>query len=646
MKTALFYTFFFFWMFRIASSQSDTISKPHKIFRTDNVVVTADRFPSLYSNTSRIIYTITANEISNSPERSIDGILKYAPNVDARQRGPFDVQTDIGLRCGTFDQTLILINGIKVNDAQTGHHNMDLPVSKSDIDRIEILEGPGSRVLGTNAFDGAINIITKEGDRKDFNIDISGGEHGLYNLSGSLSYNIRNFRNYFSVSKTGSKGYITDTDFQDNNLYYQGSVSTSAGNFNADFGYCDKAFGANSFYTPSFPNQYEVTKTLFASGKYSTGDKIKFSINAYERQHHDKFELFRDNPPDWYTGHNYHLTNVAGASTDVSFEWLCGRTSVGGEFRNENINSNVLGNITGDSIPVSGEDGAFYTRYASRNNISLFLEHNVNNMNFYFSGGFMLNWLTDYHLKTYGGFDLGYKINDNLHLFTSINQSLRIPTFTDLYYNGPTNTGNPDLKPEEAVTYEIGVKYLDNDFRTSISCFHRDGTNTIDWIRSADTLLWQSMNLTNVIANGMEFSVAYYPSKKLFAFFDVGSISISYAYTGLSKQSGNFQSNYVLDYLKQKLTICVNHSVFNNLGISWNILLESRAGTYLDVAYNTEKDYKPFVLLDAQLYYNYNSFRFYFGGTNLLNTFYRDHSYVPTPGRWLTGGFSYNLKWE
>ncbi|MCL5990533.1 MAG: TonB-dependent receptor [Bacteroidetes bacterium] len=626
-----------------AYSKTDSSNNP-KIFIMDSIVVTASRIPALYSSTLRIVHNISNNEIINSPVQSINCLLKNIPNVDVRQRGPFDVQSDIGIRGGTFDQTLILVNGIKVNDAQTGHHNLDLPLSIFDIEKIEVLEGSGSRVLGPNAFGGAINFITKEVKENELSLNISGGEFGFFNLSGSLSYNIGNLNNYLSLAKTGSSGYITDTDFQNWNIFYQGGISTAVGNFNANIGYTKKDFGANSFYTPAFPNQYESTNTLFVSAKYSTGDKLKYTVNLYYRQHSDKFELFRNYPESWYPGHNYHLTNNIGGSSDFSLGWLGGNTSFGVELHNENINSNVLGNATGDSINVPGEPGAYFTKYASRDNLSLFFEHNVNLKNFYLSGGFMINWITDYNWETYGGFDAGYKINDKLHIISSINQSFRVPTFTDLYYSGPSNIGNPKLKPEEAVTYEVGIKYLNENTNSFLTLFHRDGKDIIDWIRSADTLLWQSMNLTNVSSIGTEFSFSYYPTEKILNILPIKSVMLSYTYIWMSKQSGNFLSNYVLDYLKHKLTFNLQYMLYDDLGVNWKVLLESREGTYLDAASNTEKDYQPFLLLDAQIYYNFKSFRFYVEGTNLLNTFYRDHSYVPTPGRWLICGFSHNLK--
>ena len=168
----------------------------------DEVVVSANRTPSVYSQTSRVVSIISSKELKNLPVQTIQDVIEYALNADIRQRGSHGVQADVCLRGGSFDQTLILLNGVNISDPQTGHHNLDLPVNIENIERIEILQGPGSRVFGPNAFTGAINIITNNNKQNDnVNISLMGGEHNFFSGFLSSSYNLNKVKNFVSISR-------------------------------------------------------------------------------------------------------------------------------------------------------------------------------------------------------------------------------------------------------------------------------------------------------------------------------------------------------------------------------------------------------------------------------------------------------------
>lgn len=138
-----------------AEAQNDTTKN------LNEVMVRENRLKLPFSKQNRNIWIIDNQQIKNLPSRSVSELLSYVTGVDVRQRGPGGVQADISIDGGTFDQTLVLINGIKVSDPQTGHNMMNLPISVDDIDHIEVLRGSASRIYGTNALTGAINIVTK-----------------------------------------------------------------------------------------------------------------------------------------------------------------------------------------------------------------------------------------------------------------------------------------------------------------------------------------------------------------------------------------------------------------------------------------------------------------------------------------------------
>ena len=163
-------------------------------------MVTAGRTPVEAQQAARIVTVITKSEIERAPAQNLNDLLRYVAGVDIRQRGPFGAQADISIRGGTFDQTLILLNGVNITDPQTGHHNLNLPIDIESIERIEILQGPAAKSFGPNAFNGAINIIT--GNSKPNHIRSSGmfGQYGLYKASVNISNTIGNFEHFLSIS--------------------------------------------------------------------------------------------------------------------------------------------------------------------------------------------------------------------------------------------------------------------------------------------------------------------------------------------------------------------------------------------------------------------------------------------------------------
>jgi iron complex outermembrane receptor protein len=163
MKQALLILLYPCFMMAAVAQNND---KDTTIIELSDVIITENRMQTPFSESARSMYVITKSQLASLPVQSVAEALTYVPGVDIRQRGPMGIQTDIGIRGGTFDQTLILINGVKVSDPQTGHHSFNLPLNLDNIERIEVLKGQGARIYGQNAFNGAINIITKVPEKK------------------------------------------------------------------------------------------------------------------------------------------------------------------------------------------------------------------------------------------------------------------------------------------------------------------------------------------------------------------------------------------------------------------------------------------------------------------------------------------------
>jgi len=616
-----------------------------KDIEIEDVVINAQRAPVVFSQVARIVKVIGKEELQSAPVQSLQDLLEYSLNVDVRQRGNYGIQSDISIRGGSFDQVLILLNGININDPQSGHHSLNLPVSFDAIERIEILEGPASRIYGPNAFSGAINIITGTSDSSNLKTRVSGGENGYYDAGISGTFISGKLRNFVSVDHRSSDGYIKNTDFKLTDAFYQGKLATKVGTLDWQLGHTDRAFGANSFYTPAYPDQFEQVKTTFASVKMETGDILHFTPSIYWRRNQDRFELFRypEITPSWYKDHNYHLTDVYGTNLNAWFASRFGRTAFGADFRSENIWSTILGKPLDIPIPIPGENGKVFTKSDTRTNFSLFAEHSIYLKKFTASAGVMANWNS--HLgkewNFYPGIDLSWNVLNILKWYASINSSLRMPTFTDLYYSSATNIGNSSLKPEKAVEYESGFKYQLKGIDGHLAYFHRSGKNMIDWIKKPNENIWYAQNITELNTDGIEFSARIDPQKLFDKKLFLKSVNLSWSWLTQNKQSGIFASKYVLDFLNHKIDLGISHAVIKNVGINWQISYQDRNGSYTNwegSKYGNEVEYKPFVLVDSRLHWTKKRTNIYLEASNLTNKTYFDFGNIEQPGRSLRIG--------
>lgn len=629
-----------------ANTESDSISSKITL---NEIQVSGKRAPGIYQETGRQIAVISREQIEKLPAQSIQGLLRTALGVDIRERGPLGMQADISMRGGSFDQVMILLNGINVTDPQTGHYGLNLPVDLASVERIEILRGPAARVHGPNAFDGAINFVTKSGSENKVSAQLTAGDHGLYNLHAGLSHRKGAFGNYFSAQKGASDGYIDNTDFDILNLYYRGQVTREQSKFSLQLGYNDKSYGANSFYSASYPNQFDANRTLFAAASMESSGLIRIRSDVYWRRHHDRFELFRNyiGAASWYTGHNYHLSETAGASLNATTSWSLGTTSLGAELRSESIWSNVLGLPMDKPLDVPGENEGQFTRSFNRTNFSVFAEHNIYFDRFDLSGGVLINRHSNsgYGVDWYPGIDLSYRLTTLLKWTASYNRSLRMPTFTDLFYSGPTNVGNPNLKPERAETYETAFRLRNEFYSGSLGGFYRIGRDLIDWGRIPGETVYTTSNINRVEALGTEAAADLLLSELITGQTLLRSLSVNYSYVWQDKVSDEgYESYYVLDHLRQKLNISLIHGLgLPNVEVNWNMQYRDRAGYYTK-SDGTRVDHTPFWLTDLRVSWNKGNYGLYAEASNLFDATYSDLSELRQPGLWLKLGARIELK--
>ncbi len=618
-----------------AQESNDSI----KNIQLDNFEVVS-KHQEIYSDLTRIVSVMEKEEIENAPVETLADLLNYVAGVDIRQRGANGVQADIVVRGGTFDQVLILLNGVNITDPQTGHHNLNIPIDVSAIDRIEILQGPGSRVLGPNAFSGAINIITGTANKTGGLAKVEAGDHGLFSSLINVSIVNKKVKAFASMANASADGYMQDTDYKITNTFAQLRYdSKTLGDVNIQMGYQDKWFGAYGFYTLAYPNQFEATKTFFTS--ISTKKRMgKFVITpqVYWRQNHDRFELFRDfdGAAAWYSSHNYHQTDIAGANISSSYYSKIGKTTAGLDYRLEHIYSNKLGESISVNRPVPfAPDSTYFTNAKGRHNLNYFIEQAIFLKKYSASIGALGNTNNDYGSNFYFGGDMGYTFNKAIKAFASVNQSLRLPTYTDLYLQTSVNQGNPDLKAEKALTYELGATYKNQLFAGRLAAYYRKGKDVIDWVKLPSETKYMSKNHSEVNSLGADISLTYSPNKW------VKRVKISYSFLQLDTESGAYDSKYALDYLKNKLGLDFEHKIYKGISASWRLNYLDRKGNYTDAS-STLVDYKPTLLTDVRLQWTIKRMTLFTEASNLFDTPYINYG-VEQPGRWVKGGLQFKL---
>ncbi len=612
----------------------------------DEVTVTASRVELTMGQAARLVTVITKEEIQRSPVQSIQDLLNYAANIDVMQRGGHGVQADISIRGGSFDQTAILLNGINLSNPQTGHYSFDIPVNLSDIDRIEIIHGPSSITYGASAFSGGINIITQKTPQHKAYVQLEAGSHGLWGAQANGAFSSTQTTSQLSVGYTTSDGYIANSDYDILNVLWQTRLMPEKkSHIDLQLGYNDKKYGANTFYSAAYPNQYDETSSYFASVRGETGDKLKFIPAVYWSRHYDCFQLFRDGTPDipsWYVAHNYHRSDVYGANLNIQYTSKWGITSLGSEFRNEGILSSVLGKT------MNEPDGK-YTKADDRTNISFALEHNLLLPRFTLTAGLLANYKTQLRgaYKFYPSINVSYRVLDNLKTYASWNKATRMPTFTDLYYTTATHIGNTDLKPETSEAFELGVKYDTWCLGFYATAYLMKGDNIIDWVKPDVDAKWESRNITELDKKGLETGVRLTLHELIPVLPERTVLHASYMRLHQDKSSGDLISNYALNYLRDKVSLKLEHPILKNITASWNFRWQKRMGGYTRYENGLQGEfthYQPFSTLDCRINWQVKDFLIHLSANNLYDTIYYDLGNVPQAGFWLIGGISYTLK--
>lgn len=613
----------------------------------EEVSVTGSRAPLTRSQAARMVTVLERADIQQAPVQSINDLLKYAVGVDVRQRGPVGAQTDISIRGGTSDQIILLLNGINICDPQTGHNAMDLPVDLSEIVRIEVLEGPASRIYGTSSLVGAINIVTRPAQQTSADFSLEGGSFGYGKASGRANLKQGRWNNQLSAGYNRSDGYSRNkagglnTDFSGGKGFYQGQYEDQQMQLNWHLGIADKGWGSSTFYaSPKWQadDQYEHTTKIYSAIQGSSKQgRLRLSGSIYWNQNRDRYEGYRGLPEKMK--YNYNRTDVYGVSLGSYFDWAAGRTAFGAEVRNEDLVSGNLGEPLSQTHHISGTDRD-YTLGVNRTNISGFLEHNVLMNDVTISAGLVAvkNTWSAMNMSVYPGIDISYRPGNHLKLHASYNTSLRMPSFTEMYYKLQGYSADPHLKPEEMQALEIGGTIHYPRFTIHSTLWYHHGQNMIDWIMDTskgNAAEWQSVNHTTINSVGLDIGTQFSILNSRF--------SVDYCYIHQDKkQEENIVSQYALEYLRHKLVAKALYPITKRLSLNVTARWQDRVGSYTDFD-SKVCDYEPYALVDTRITWQERKWKVYIEANNLFDTRYHDYGLVEQPGRWLIGGVNIHL---
>ena len=590
------FVFLFSFSFCIGLAQGQPQASPAPVTpaappRHDTVVVTGTYEPLSIEEIDRSVTLLPAREMELVLNSLVD-LLQQDPSLDLQERAPDGVQTDLSIRGANFEQTLVLLNGQRLNDVQTGHHDMDIPVPLDSVERVEVLGGSGSAMYGSDASGGVINVITAPPEGLELRLRTAVGNDGVNQQQASFSDTFGSLSEQLSFARDFSSGFMPDRDYRNLQLASDTHLITAWGRTDLTLAYMDHSFGAAGFYG-DYPS-WEDTKTWWAGFQQALGKKTIASF-AY-RRHSDLYVLYRDDP-SIYTNHHadeseqmaVRRTETVATGTNVYY---------GVEALHESIVSNNLGTH-------ARSRGAVYAamdfRALRRFSLSLAAREEV---------------YRDFAATLCPTIAGGVWISGKLKFRASASRAFRVPTYTDLYYNDPVNHGNPYLQPESSWSYETGIDWNPGGrVRAALTLFQRREHNDIDYYSTSIDGPWQALNIDRLIFTGVESSLRLVLTR---------SETLDLRYNWLL----GVEDTVPIGYTKYAFNYPTDSAV-----VAWQASLPGgiMARSRLSVLNRRGRD--PYALWDVYLASSRGKIHPFIRVANITSTTYQEILGVPMPGR-------------
>jgi iron complex outermembrane receptor protein len=561
----------------------------------DQVTVTGHAEDVSFQSLARTVVVMTREEIQRLPAESIADLLAYAASVDVQSRGPFGVQSDFALRGATFGQTLVLLNGVRLNDSQTGHHNGDIPVPLNEIERIEIVMGPGSSLYGADAFGGTINVITRR-TGTDRELTLTAGAFGLVSGDASLATTAGGVREAVAVSANRANGFEPDRDFRTLDL----SSQTTFGNgVQLWVSHLRKDFGAAGYYGPALSTESTNQTLVSLDGATRPLGAWSGHWQASYRTHGDVF-LYDSTQPGTPNRHRDHAIDATGRLQRLVTART--RVTIGTEVGADWIHSNNLGDHDLLRGSVFGE-----------------VQQQIGSRTFLYPG-LRVDGYSTFGSAVSPALSAVTWVGNRVKLHASAGRAFRVPTFTERFYVDPNNLGTPTLVPEHAWSSEIGADWIGaRQWTVGGALFDRQASDTIDFVRASVLDRWQAANIRHVETRGLELT-----TRRTFG----ASSSVSARYTLLDASTGALPlfSEYVLDYARHTIALSASASLPAKFSIGQK------------AEYKRRRDGIDYWLVDTRVGRTIGPATVFVEGSNLLDTHYQEVSGVDMPGRWLRVG--------
>lgn len=478
LKKSLFYPAGFFGLLTLLSAQ-----QPAPPVNVEVVVVTGYFEPIPLQEADRAVRSIDVKNLELVSNTFAD-FLRLDSSLDLRQRASGGLQSDLTIRGGGFGQTLILLNGLRLNDAQSGHHNLDIPVPVESIEKVEILKGSGSTRYGSDAVGGVVNFITRTPEVSELRLRTAAGNFGVNQQRGVLTFAEKVFTEQLTFSRDFSSGFQPDRDYRNLSLASNTHLLTSIGATDITLANNDRPFGADQFYGNY--NSWERTRTWFTSIRQSLGEKTEAAF-AF-RRHTDLFVLYRDRPQVFTNRHA-----VEGFQASLRRSGTLARNVTmhyGLEGYRDSIDSNNLGHH-------DRTRGAGYVALDVRALKRFSLNAGVREE---------LYGKTQSQLSP--SVSGGYWLSPVIKLRAGVSRAFRLPSFTDLYYHDPANVGSPNLRPEKAWSYEGGGDWtIRPKLKAEVTVFRRNEQDGIDYVRYSAADIWRATNFQHINFSGIEASL-------------------------------------------------------------------------------------------------------------------------------------------
>lgn len=568
----------------------------------EELTVTATRLPVPLGATGRAVEVLTAAEIARQAVRSLPELLRLFAALDVARRGAFGVQADLAARGSSFEDVLVLVDGVPWNDPQTGHHNLDLPVPVAAIERVELLTGPGSALYGGNASGAVVHIVTRREPVTGTSGEatVLAGQHSLAGGSAEVAHGAHRL----NVERSESRGYRRGTEFDQGSVSYQGRMPLpgDGATLGLAAGASSRDFGAWRFYSDRFPNEREETDSRFVAldgaGRLGKGE---WRARTALREHEDRFVLDRERTD---LAANRHRTRVG----DGEIAWRRRLTSFGDielglGFRDERLHSSNLGERARNRLNAF----AAWTREGKRVDLrgALFVDR------------------VDGEVETHPSLALSVRLGPG-HLRAAAASAYRLPSFTELYYRDPATVGNAELAPERSVTVECGYDLVGDRWRLGATLFERRGRDLVDFVRAPGESLFRAVNVRRVDTRGLELSGRLELAHGV-------DLVLGYSHLDASGAAPEGTSRYVFDYLVDRVT--ARWSGSGPFALSWGV----------STSYGRRRGQRSYATVDLRLArpLPWLGMELFVEGTNLGDAVFRERGGVEMPGRWVWAGISW-----